>query len=758
VTVESPTPAPNQNGRAPLAAKRAPLVLLIGNPNTGKTTLFNRLTGQSARIGNYPGITVERRSGELKLPRTREALRDPRSTSPETIEIVDVPGAYSLSARSAEEQIAIASLLGIDGNPRPDLCVVVVDAGQLARNLYLVLQLLELDVKVVLALNMIDEVRENPPSERELARFLGIPCVATDARRGSGITRLEEAIAEALAAPPRAGRRINYPEALERDLVEVAQALPVAWATTEARARALSLWALTSIEPDDELEGIDPELRKVSLAVRARAQSRDIDQEVIATRYACIDAEIPKLHPRLEAHPPKRKTSERVDRVLLHPVFGFVIFVGLMLVMFQALFSWSDPAIRLIEATTSAVAEFVEHHAPAGILRDLVTKGVIGGVGNVVVFLPQILLLFFCIGLLEDSGYMARVAFLMDRVMKALGLHGRAFVPMLSGFACAVPAILATRTMERQRDRLLTMLVVPLMTCSARLPVYTLIIGALFPPSRVFGLVPVQGLLMVAMYLFSTSITLIAAGVLGRTAVKGRRIPLILELPPYRLPSLSGTLKMMLQRASMFLKEAGSSILIFTILLWGLLSFPRPSNYDEPAAPAAAIHQRATTANEAASAADAAPSADTAPASARPTAIAQSYGGRLGKAIEPALRPLGFDWKIGVGLIGAFAAREVFVSTLGLVYGIGDADENDAPLRDKIRAERKAGGASAYTPLMGLSLMVFFALSCQCMSTLSVVYRETKKLRWPLFMFGYMTTLAYLVSFLVYQGGRLLGF
>ncbi len=748
MTTESLSPAPRESSRTAPTTERAPLVLLIGNPNTGKTTLFNRLTGQSARIGNYPGITVERRSGQVRLN---------RASAPPVIEVVDVPGAYSLSARSAEEQIALASLLGINGNPRPDLCVVVVDAGQLARNLYLVVQLLELDVQVVVALNMIDEVRENPPSESELARFLGVPCIATDARRGKGITRIEEAIADALAAPPRTGLAIPYPEALERDLNEVARALPAAWATSAARTRALSLWALTSIEPDDELEDIEPELRTVSLAVRARADSRDIDQEVIATRYAFIDAEIPRLYPRAETHPPKRKTSERVDRVLLHPVFGFVIFVGLMLIMFQSLFSWSDPAIRLIEATTSAIAHVVENHAPAGILRDLVTKGVIGGVGNVVVFLPQILLLFFCIGLLEDSGYMARVAFLMDRVMKALGLHGRAFVPMLSGFACAVPAILATRTMERQRDRLLTMLVVPLMTCSARLPVYTLIIGALFPPSRVFGFVPVQGLLMVAMYLFSTIITLIAAGVLGRTAVKGRRIPLILELPPYRMPSLSGTFKMMLQRATMFLKEAGSSILVFTILLWALLSFPRPSNYSEPApAPAAAtIHQRAASTEEAPR--TSAPSAEEGPADARPTAIEQSYGGRLGKAIEPALRPLGFDWKIGVGLIGAFAAREVFVSTLGLVYGIGDADENDAPLRDKIRAERKAG-VRAYTPLMGLSLMVFFALSCQCMSTLSVVYRETKKLRWPLFMFGYMTTLAYVVSFLVYQGGKLIGF
>jgi len=415
-------------------------VLLIGNPNTGKTTLFNRLTGQNARIGNYPGITVERRSGDLTLR---------ADGPPRVVEVVDVPGAYSLSARSAEEQIALSAVLGWAENPRPDLCVVVVDAGQLARNLYLVTQLLELDVQVVVALNMIDEVRDNPPNAGELSRFLGVPCVATDARHGTGLAELERAIGAALVLPPRSALRIDYPKPLERDLERVSAALPNEWRESAPRARALALWALTSIESDDELHGVAPALRTLCLEVRAQAGTRDIDHELIATRYALIDAELPKLYPRLETHPKKRKTSERVDRVLLHPVFGFAIFIGLMLLMFQSLFSWSDPAIRLIEACTSQGADFVETHVPQSILRDLVTRGVIGGVGNVVVFLPQILLLFFCIGILEDSGYMARVAFLMDRIMKALGLHGRAFVPMLSGFACAVPAILATRTMER---------------------------------------------------------------------------------------------------------------------------------------------------------------------------------------------------------------------------------------------------------------------------------------------------------------------
>jgi ferrous iron transport protein B len=364
----------------------------------------------------------------------------------------------------------------------------------------------------------------------------------------------------------------------------------------------------------------------------------------------------------------------------------------------------------------------------------------------VIVFLPQILLLFFFIGVLEDSGYMARVAFLMDRVLRSLGLHGRAFVPMLSGFACAVPAILATRTMEQKRDRLLTMLVIPLMTCSAHLPVYTLIIAALFPPTKAFGWLPVQGLLMVSMYAFAIVTTLFVAFVLGRTVVRGRRVPLILELPPYRQPSLRTTLRMMGERSFVFLKEAGTVILACTVVLWALLAFPRNDGALEAAPRAQAAEVSA-------------PSVPAAPSEAElaERRIEQSYGGRLGKALEPVLAPLGFDWKLGVGILGAFAAREVFVSTLGLVYGAGNVDDEAIPLRQKLREEMK-DGRPRYTPLVGLSLLVFFALSCQCMSTLAVVRRETKTWRWPAFMFAYMTVLAYGASLLVYQGGRLLGF
>jgi ferrous iron transport protein B len=399
-----------------------------------------------------------------------------------------------------------------------------------------------------------------------------------------------------------------------------------------------------------------------------------------------------------------------------------------MMVLFQSLFTWSDPAVRLIERLVAALQSVTLAHVGPSVLRDLFVQGILGGVGNVIVFLPQIVLLFFFIGLLEDSGYMARVAYLMDRVMRSLGLHGRAFVPMLSGFACAIPAILSTRTMERRRDRLLTMLVIPLMTCSARLPVYTLLIGALFPPTRIFGWLPLQGLLMVGMYLFATLITLLAALVLGRTAVRGAKVPLILELPPYRVPKLGATLRMMVEKASSFLTEAGTMILVCTVALWVLLSYPKPDHAASSLPPEAIAQQT----------------------------IQQSYGGRLGHALEPVTRPLGFDWKIDVGLIGAFAAREVFVSTMGLVYGSGSTAKNVEPLRNRMRAETRADGKPAYSPLVGLSLMVFFAIACQCVSTLAVVRRETRSLRWPLFLFAYTGVFAWVASFLVYQGGRLL--
>lgn len=722
---------------------RRPLVALAGNPNTGKTTLFNRLTGLRQKVGNYAGVTVERVAGECALPDGAK------------VQLLDVPGAYSLAARSREEELALQCVAGVAGEPRPDAIVLVVDATQLSRNLYLALQVLELGTPVVVALNMADELakRGERVDVAALERELGAPVVLVSALHDRGFAPLFEQVAKALAmgGAARPAPRRELPQELEADLVEVARAVPEAWSLGSAtRARAFAEWALLSVEERDELEGVPEALRARALAAREAAakSGRSTDDALIAARYAWIDERMPRFVVQASQ---TRTKSERIDAVLLHPLLGFALFLGAMVVVFQALFAWSDPLIGLVEGAMGHVGDAARELLPPGLFADFVVEGVVAGVGSVVVFLPQILLLFLFIGLMEDTGYMARVAALMDRVMRWMGLSGRAFVPMLSGYACAVPAILATRTMERRRDRLLTMLVVPLMTCSARLPVYTLLIGALWPPAVVAGFIPVQGLLMAAMYLFSTLVALAAAAVLSRTLFRGQGAPLILELPAYRLPHWPSVLGMMRRRAWSFLREAGGVILACTIALWFLLSFPK----DEAAE---ARHAQAVVAAASLAEAEQAAAVEAADARLASESLASSWGGRFGHAIEPLIAPLGFDWKIGVGLVGAFAAREVFVSTMGVVYGIGgDADEESGTLREAIKAEAHADGRPVYTPLVGLSLMVFFALAAQCMSTLAAVKRETRSWRWPAFLFAYMTALAWVASFAVHQGGRLLG-
>jgi ferrous iron transport protein B len=733
-------------GPTEAAAKAAlPLVVVAGNPNTGKTTLFNRLTGQRLKVGNYPGITIDRHLGKLKLPKSGE------------VDLADVPGAYSLAARSEEEQIALLASCGSGGYPVPDVVLVVVDATQLTRNLYLVIQLLELGRPVIVALNMVDRLQapEESVDVGALNRALGIPVIPISAKDGEGMPKLIEAIDQALVHPASATPEpLWFPEGpLEEDVQAVRQAIPQDWhCGDERRSRAVALWALLSVDDDDELRGIPSAVRQVIAQRRelARTQQRDIDEEIVRGRFDWIDRAAPTF--LREAKAGRSTSSERLDALLLNPWSGFPLFLLTMGVLFQSLFSWADPAIGAVESAFGWLGGVVGNVLPDGFFHDLITEGIIAGVGSVVVFLPQILMLFLFITIMEASGYMSRVAFLMDRIMRLMGLNGRAFVPMLSGFACAIPAIMATRTMERRRDRLVTMMVVPLMTCSARLPVYTLIIATLFPANMYFGM-PIQGLLMVFMYVFSTVIALAAAAVLSRTILKGPSVPLLMELPPYRLPEWRTVLRETWEKGRVFLTEAGTVILVCTIGLWLLLSFPKNTELDAPFdARRAAVEQ--TLAGEELRAE--LKSIDAQQESAH---LRQSFGGQMGRTVEPALRPLGFDWKIGVGLIGAFAAREVFVSTMGLVYGVGaDVDEESSSLRDRIRNEAHVSGEKVYTPLVGMSLMIFFALACQCMATIAVVRRETATWFWPLFMFGYMTALAWTASFITYQGGLLLGF
>jgi len=518
-------------------------------------------------------------------------------------------------------------------------------------------------------------------------------------------------------------------------------AVPESWYAGNAdRRRALALWALLSVDDHDELVAVPSELRDVVERKRklAEASGRQLEEEIIRGRYDWLDAVAPRFL-RDEGAPVT--LTDRIDRVLLHPGLGFVLFLALMTVVFQSLFAWADPMIGGIETSCAWLGDSVETLLPAGFVTDLLVQGVIAGVGGVLVFLPQILLLFLFIGFMEDTGYMARVAYLMDRVMKSLGLHGRAFVPMLSGYACAVPAILATRTMERRRDRLLTMMVVPLMTCSARLPVYGLLIAAIIPAGT--GRPFTQGLLLAGMYLFSTLIALAAAAVLGRTILPGKRTPLLLEMPPYRLPHLPSLLRMMWERSAVFVKEAGTVILACTIAMWLLLSFPKEPDLgvDYDARRAAAADDGEVLA-----------AIDYEESGAR---LRASWGGKLGHAIEPTIEPLGFDWKIGVGLLASLAAREVIVATLAQIYAATD-EENS--LRAAVRADvDPRTGEKVFTPATVASLLVFFVFALQCMSTLAVMRRETNSWRWPAFAFGYLLALAYGASFVTYRVAVALG-
>ena len=725
-------------------ATRTPLVAIAGNPNTGKTTLFNRLTGARQKVGNYPGVTVDRHEGTVRLPG-------------QSARLVDVPGCYSLSARSEEEQIAVQATCGLPPFEAPEVVVLVLDATQLRRNLYLAVQLLETRVPLVVALNQMDLVEKSGSGvdASALSEDLGVPVVPTTARTGEGIDRLREEIEKALSRPTSAAPGPPWKiedSLLEADVERIEEALPGEWGVSDPdRRRALALWAMLSLDDQDEVKDVPAGLREKVASRRklATAAGRDLDLDVVQARYSWIDARLGRWVVRAGQG---RLFTERIDAVLLNPLLGFVIFLVLMGIVFQSLFSWSDPLIGMVETGFEALAGWVTAVMGEGLLREFITDGLIAGVGSVVVFLPQILMLFLFVAVLEDSGYMARVAFLMDRIMRSLGLHGRAFVPMMSGFACAIPAVMATRTMERKRDRLLTMMVVPLMTCAARLPVYTLIIAALFPPSTVMGFMPVQGLLMVSMYLFSTLVALVAVAVLSRTVLKGPSVPLILELPPYRLPEPGNVLRTMWEKGRVFLAEAGTVILVCTIALWGLLAFPKT------APDAANFEARRAEAVAELPAEEVDATLEVIDAEEEGSRVRASYAGRVGQLLEPMIEPLGFDWKIGVGLIGSFAAREVFVATMGIVYGIGEADEESSTLREQIRAETRADGAPVYTPLVGLSLMVFFALACQCMSTVAAVKRETAGWRWPTFMLVYMTVLAWAASFIVYQGGQLIGF
>jgi ferrous iron transport protein B len=709
---------------------RTPVFALVGNPNSGKTTLFNALTGLRQKVGNYPGVTVERKEGSLTLPDGANAR------------LLDLPGLYSLTPHSPDERIARDVLLGYRADdPRPDALINVVDASNLERNLYLTSQLLDLGLPVLVALTMTDTAKHEGVfvDAATLEKELGVPVQVVVASKRSGLEALTGAMQTLPARTPPPPRRWKLPPAAEAEAEELAELLREKHDLTPAAAFAEALLLLGAPEERDPspVAAWSEPIRQHVEGDRARFASEGIDVSlaIAEARYADVGRIVSRAMHREEATPVT--LSEKLDKVFLHRFWGYAIFLALMFLVFQSMFTWASVPMDAIGGLVDSVGQFVAARMPEGDLRDLMVNGIVGGVGNTVVFLPQILLLFLFISTLEDTGYLARAAFLMDRLMSRVGLHGKSFIPLLSSYACAIPGIMATRTIDSPRARLLTILVAPLMSCSARLPVYAVLIAAFFPVVTVAGFhiggfgigITNHALLLFGMYALGTVAAFGIAALFNRTILRGEPPTFLLEMPPYRLPSLRTVLYQMFERAWLFLKRAGTVILSISVVLWFLSSYPKM-----PAGTPGAEQTR------------------------------NSFAGRLGQAIEPFIRPLGFDWKIGIALVSSFAAREVFVTAMGTIYNVSedtaqDEEKLSVAVGEKMKNDiDERTGRPTFTPLVALSLMVFYVLAMQCMSTVAVVRRETNSWKWPLFQIAYMTALAWLASFIVYQGGRLLGY
>lgn len=699
-------------------------IALAGNPNSGKTTVFNNLTGSRQHVGNYTGVTVEKKEGMVKY-RGYE------------IKVIDLPGTYSLTAYSPDEVVARNVII----EEKPDVVVNIVDASNLERNLYLTTQLLELDVPIVLALNMYDTAEKAGIiiDSELLSQLLGVPIVRTIGTKNLGTTELLDAVIEIVVGRAnKNSKNIKYNEEVEAELQVIQNLLSVnAGGAAEIAAGAKgssgtilypARWlAVKMLENDKDVlhkVGLLDNGKKLLEAVHKsqdnirRSLHEDPELVIVDGRYgfirgACREAVTVSTSNRMS-------TTEAIDKVLLNRALGLPIFFGVMWLLFQLTFTLGAPFMEWIEAGFAWLGVLLSNNMADGLLQALIVDGIIGGVGGVIVFLPNILLLFLGIAFLEATGYMARAAFVMDKLMHRVGLHGKSFVPMLTGFGCTIPAIMATRTLENPKDRLVTILVTPLMSCGARLPVYTLLIAAFFPAE-------VAGNVLFSIYIIGIALALLMAKVFRTWLLPGESEPFVMELPIYRLPTLKNVLIHMWEKAWLYLKKAGTIILAAAILMWGLFTFPLVD---------ADGHEFTSAAQQ----------------------MEESYAGRLGKAIEPVIAPLGFDWKTGIALIAGFAAKEIVVSTLGTLYSIQDEEALSAEEKGAVKDfAQRAREQSGFTPFTAYVLMLFTLIYVPCMATIAVIKRETNGWKWPLFTIGYTTALAWIVCAAVYQSGRLLG-
>lgn len=738
-------------------------IALAGNPNAGKTTIYNALTGARQHIGNYPGVTVEKKESVITY-------------NGKTLKVIDLPGTYSLTAYSVEEVVARNVII----NEKPDVVVDIIDSSNLERNLYLAVQLMELRIPLVFVFNMKDMAQEMgiKIDVDKLSKLLGVPIIETVGSKGDGVKNiLDEAVKVATE------KNINYPvitydAIIEKYLVSIESLIKQH--TTGIENYNTRWLAVKLLEGDKDVKSIVPSPIVDEEVKRAEHDVEpilgDVPETAIASaRYGFISGACQEcVTTTVEA---RHNMSDAIDSVLVNRVLGIPIFLGLMYLVFQLTFTLGNPFMGWIEQFFSFLGDKASVAISHDLLRSLVVDGIIGGVGGVIVFLPNIIFLFIAIAVLEASGYMARVAFIMDKIMHKIGLHGKSFIPFLIGFGCSVPAIMATRTLDNQRDRIITMLVTPFMSCGARLPIYLLIIPAFFDKN--------QALVLWVIYLIGIIMAIIIAKILGMTVLKGESAPFVMELPPYRIPTIKGVLTQMWERSWLYLKKAGTIILFISIVMWALTVFPQfPDEKAEQYA--AQLPELEQTLNEQTKElsslgyiipteenfSEAEASNKKLNDSDREKAqelVAQidatngkidkvlynlseaeleySAAGRIGKFIEPVIAPLGFDWKIGTALIGAFAAKEVFVAQMGIVYSLGEVGEDSDALRAKLQEN--------YTPLVGFAIMVFALLSAPCMATFAIVKRESNSWKWAFFQFFGMTLVAYIITFLIYQIGRL---
>lgn len=696
-------------------------IALVGNPNSGKSSLFNALTGLNQKVGNFPGVTVDKKTGTARISEHLSAR------------IIDLPGTYSLYPKSADEQVTYEVLLNSVNDEKPDLIVVIADAANLKRNLLFCTQIMDLKVPVIIALTMLDIARQKGISidVAELERQMRVPVVAINPRKGRGMTQLRKAIADVHQAGP---------------VVPPGPFIDVAEITGPWIGEIRELCRLNSDYSALHVACNYPELSFLHAAERIRIAAllgeagfhkSKVQAEEIMMRYKKI-GRIMEACVVEDSLLKRTLVSDRLDKVLLHPMWGNIILLGVLFLLFQSIFWLAEYPMGWVESGFSMISSWLNSIMSDSWFKDLLINGIVAGIGGVVIFIPQIMILFGFITLLEDTGYMARISFLTDRLMRSVGLNGRSVMPLISGMACAVPAIMAARTIQNRKERLITILVTPLMSCSARLPVYTILI-ALVVPDKSFGIVNLQGLVLMGLYLLGFAMALVVSWVMNLVVKMKERTYFLMELPVYRAPRWKNVGITMVEKAKIFVRDAGKIIMIISLLLWALASFGPPARMRQVEATYEAqkkAHPERAVELE---------------REYKLERLEHSYAGITGHAIEPLIRPLGYDWKIGIALITSFAAREVFVGTMATLYSVGDDDAAEITLRDKMRQARRDDGTPVYDLATGLSLLIFYVFAMQCMSTMAIVKRETRSWKYPLIQFAYMLALAYGGAWIVYE-------